>query len=72
MPNIVEIILELVVLIAVIALIVKGIKEKSPDGSLTELGRFMLIIGIILAVSIVILGVPDFIEGIKEGWGNSQ
>lgn len=71
MPEIVKIILQFVVLIAVIALIVKGTKEKSPDGSLTESRRFMLIIGIILAVSLIILSVPDFLEGFKEGLQNS-
>lgn len=62
-----EIILQLIILTSTIILIVMGSKDKDEHGKRTKAGITMMAIGIILLVCFALLGIPDFIEGFKEG-----
>ncbi len=62
-----ETILELIVWVSAITLCVFGFREKGADGARTKSGNKMLIIGLVILACLILIGIPEFIEGFNAG-----
>ncbi len=65
-----EFIGSLLSILAAIVLIVLGARDRDSTGSRTKAGRRKILLGIIVLLSSFLTGWPDFVDGLRKGYGS--